>query len=438
VTPASDEGGRVLRRSLIIRAGSAPFSALLGVLNSAVIVAATGSPMFGVITLVSTLAQQLPFADLGIGGIVTTAVARHRLNAASANEARATVLRAVTILNLVATTLILLGIFATLSGAWKWLFSFPLSPSDQWWTLLAVAIFAVNIPISLTSRVVTGLGKNELVVAANAVSSLVILGVTALFYALGSSGMEFALPAVLGPLVVNIGLFIYLAGKHRTAIRPRLSSFAHAAPRPLLSGAVWLLLINIGLPLGLQSGRYIVAHGTGSEELAAYALAMQIYTAAWGILAVASSALWSAFVGLRGDPARTLVLWRRSTAQLTSLAVLFATALVFGGPWVIGLISGGQTSVDWRFFLGFAVLLLAQAAHLPAGAALTFPSELRWQAGCVIAMGSASVILAFALVPVVGSSGAAVASGVSVLLCQFVPDTVWIKRLLKRRTEGNP
>ena len=50
--------------------------ALVGLLNTAVIVRQTGEAVFGLVSLVTTLSLLLPFADLGIGAVVISACSR--------------------------------------------------------------------------------------------------------------------------------------------------------------------------------------------------------------------------------------------------------------------------------------------------------------------------------------------------------------------------
>lgn len=432
---ASEEGRRVLRRSLLIRAGSAPISAVLGVANSALIVAATGAPLFGVITLISTVAQQLPFADLGVGGVVTTAVAKERLSSEQRGSALATIRRALRVLFSVAAILVLSAITVTLLRGWSVILASPLSAVDSWLICAAISIFALNVPLSLVQRVITGLGKNEIVVVANAASSFVIIAATAILALSGSSGLAYALPSVLGPLCVNLVLLAGLVWRLGLG-RFRNEGSAEPPPPKLLAGAAALLVINVGLPLGLQSGRYVVAHQSSPDELATFALAMQIYTAAWGILAVASSALWSAYVGLRGDITGTVTLWSRSTVQVATLGLAFGIGVAIGGPSAVQLISGGQVHANGLVLVGFAFLLLAQSIHLSAGAMLTKPTELRWQAGCVMAMALTSLTLSMFLVPIYGAAGAAFAPAIAVIVCQVVPDLSWGRVLVGRRFTG--
>jgi len=60
----------------IFRGGRYPLVALVGPVNTAVIVRQTGEAVFGLVSLVTTLTLLLAFADLGIGAVVTSACSR--------------------------------------------------------------------------------------------------------------------------------------------------------------------------------------------------------------------------------------------------------------------------------------------------------------------------------------------------------------------------
>jgi hypothetical protein len=77
-----------------------------------------------------------------------------------------------------------------------------------------------------------------------------------------------------------------------------------------------------------------------------------------------------------------------------------------------------------------------QCLHLPAGVMLTTPTEMRWQAFCIAAMGIVSVVLGIWLSRQWGGIGVVAATVAAVVLAQLIPDALWVTRLLRQRPDA--
>jgi O-antigen/teichoic acid export membrane protein len=196
---------------------------------------------------------------------------------------------------------------------------------------------------------------------------------------------------------------------------------------------MWLFVVGMGLPIGLQTGRVILAHLSTPEQLAEYALLAQMYAACWSVLSAAGLAYWPIFVRRRAETAETIAMWRRLTTSFGALAALAAAALWLLGPWAAEVLSGGEIEVTAWLALAFGALLIGQAMHLPATVLLTLPVEARWQAIWTIVMAVASIGLGCAVAPSHGAAGVVLAAALAIVVAQVVPALIWVPELVRRR-----
>ena len=254
-----------------------------------------------------------------------------------------------------------------------------------------------------------------------------------MLYTVGAAGIWYAVSALGGLLIgqaVATVLALRLSGLGWSAFarvkRPRTGS-------KLLAGSLWLFVVGVGLPVGLQTGRVLLAHLSTPLQLSQYALMAQIYAVGWSVLSTAGLAYWPVFVKRRAATEETLRIWWRLTATFAGIAAIAMLAMVWLAPPAAKVLSGGRIDVSAWLALAFGVLLVGQAVHLPSNVLLTRPSEARWQALWTLAMAAVSIGLGAAAAPGFGAVGVVYASALAILAAQVLPDLVWVPRLVRRR-----
>jgi O-antigen/teichoic acid export membrane protein len=191
--------------------------------------------------------------------------------------------------------------------------------------------------------------------------------------------------------------------------------------------------VGVGVPIGSQAGRVLLAHLSTPAELSRYALMAQMYAICWQVLSTAALAYWPIFVKRREATEVTVRMWWRLTGTFAVLGVLAALLLVSLGPWGASVLSGGQIDVSAWLALGFGAVLAGQALHLPASVLLTRPNEARWQALWALAMAVVSIGLGCVAAVRFGAVGVVYASALAILAAQVLPDLLWVPRLVHRR-----
>lgn len=408
-----------------------PVTAGLSLANTAVIIRQTGSEVFGLVSLVSTITLLFPFADLGIGSTVITAGAQ--LGGPDSDRAANVIRRSYHVLFGVAGAVIALSLVVMGLDGWSSLIGFSSGPVDRWAVTVAATVFALTIPAGLGVRILVGLNRVPLATVVLMANSVFALGITGVLYVLNAAGVWYSLSALGGLLagqIIGTVAALRLSGLGLSAFAPVASS--HRGQR-LLRGSLWLFLMGVGLPVALQAGRPLLAHFSTPVELSRYALMAQIYGVCWTVFSTAGFALWPIFVKRRSATRATLSIWARATVLFAVAAVLTTVVLVVASPPAGDILSGHQISVSHVLALGFGVLLVAQGTYLVSGMLLTRPEEARWQSLWALTMAAISVGLGGVFAHSYGAVGVVGAAAAAVLVAQVIPSLVWVPRLVRHR-----
>jgi hypothetical protein len=328
-------------------------------------------------------------------------------------------------------TLFAIDVLLAATGSWGEILHQRLSVADEWLVTIALSLFCANIPLSLGTRMLMGVGRSRLAVILLLSSSLFGLGSTILLSLLNVEPIAYSISAYSGiafaALLSTVIAFRVLRvelGVSPRSLRPTPLSHVRAD----LAGSEGMFLVMIALPLTLESSRIILVHESTNIALSEYALAAQLYAMIWGILSTSSGSLWRSFVQLRDASGDATKLWRRSTIFLGAAGFAGALGLVAFGPIVAGLLSNRQINPSRTLFIGLGILLIAQALHLAGGVMFTRPVELRRQGALVSVMAFVAIGASMAVAPLAAGTGIAFVVASAVLLFQFVPDLILVRR----------
>ena len=255
-----------------------------------------------------------------------------------------------------------------------------------------------------------------------------------LLYVTDVSGIWYAVSSLGGLLIgqtIGTVLALRLSGLG-------WSAFARVSPSRtgpgLLAGSMWLFVVGVGLALGLQTGRILLAHLSTPAELSRYALMAQIYAVCWQVLSTAGVGV---LAGLRqeagrhrGDGSNVVAAHRRVRRDRGDRCRVHGAARPVGSDWCF---RAGKSTYRLALALAFGALLVGQAIHLPAFVLLTRPNEARWQALWTLAMAAISIGLGCAAAERFGAVGVVYASALAIFAAQVLPDMFWVPKLVRRR-----
>jgi len=430
------EESRAVVYSTVYRVLGTPIVAALGLANTALIVRETGSAVFGLVSLIATVTLLVPFADLGIGATVLSASSMlHGPNRDP--EAPEVIRRAYRVLGAIAAGCVVLALIVMAFDGWKVLLGMSSGAADRWAITVAASIFALTIPAGLGVRILIGIDRNPLATLVLMSCPAFALLVTLLLTAIDVDGIWYAVSS-LGGLLCGQTLGTVLALR---ASGLGWSAFAKvsttSARSRLLEGSGWLFVVAVGMPIGLQAGRILLAHRSVPTELSEYALMAQIYGVCWSVLSTAGLAYWPVFVKRRSAATETVRMWRRLTVVFAGYAVVVAVGLALLGPGATSILSGRQIVVSVPLAAAFGALLVVQAVHLPANVLLTRPEEARWQALWTVVMAAICLGVGGVAAGPMGAFGVVAASVLGILVAQVIPCLLWVPRLVRRRPLGD-
>lgn len=430
--------GKAEQKSVLLgtlfRIVGTPAVALIGLANTALIVRQTGEAVFGLVSLVTTFSLLLPFADLGIGAVVTTACSRSSYLSRD-RLAVNTIRRAVRVLGMVAAGIVGLALVLMATNSWAMLLGSSSGSADRYAITAATILFALGIPAGIGIRILVGIDRNHIAVLLTMVNSLFTLASTCILYLLGVPPIWYAVSGaagvLAGSLIASVVAFRASGLSVRTILEPPDEDHRRTK---LLAGSLWIFVASVGLPLGLQSHRIILSHVSSPEELSKYALMAQVYAICWMVFSTAGVALWPVFVKRRADPKATMKLLLAAAGIFAIVAAMAGLGMAILGPWATGVLSGDKLVATHAIAVAFAALLVVQCLHLPAGVMLTTPREARFQSFCITGMAIISIVLGIWLGSRYGGVGVVIAATIAVLVAQLIPDVIWIPKLLRERT----
>lgn len=426
-----------------------PVSAAMALLSGGLTIHFAGATVFGFITMVGQLQLALPFADLGLGAAVARAVAQEENSEAARWRAQQLLRRTALLLSVIslcgAGAVIALGT----AGVWSNWFAVPEAlAADLDVVMTAVLVlFFLGLPLGLSERVLVGQDRADLLVLLGIVPAACNLALVAVIGTLGLRPMWLALGLPVGAAVFLL-LCCRAAGFRGRCFPPSGLSGSAVA---VAGGAVPPSLLHImrdGLPvvvatagvvLAEQHGRFVLGRIAAPEVMSEYALGLFLYMPVYSVMYMGATVLWPRFA--RGADLR---MWGQANGALILLGCGAAGGyLLFARP-LSDLVSGGELILSWPVTVGFALVFVAQSAHLTQANLLTDPRGFRRQAAMAMSL-LASVVPLTVLGTHLGWGAAAPAAAMvlGVTFTQVIPGMLTAVRAISagdivRGTDSTP
>lgn len=424
-------GGSAAARMLVL-----PVSALLGIVVTRLIIENYGEASYAQYMLLVGIVTLIPFADLGISASIMNATAAAE-DPRTDRHLRGTLISAMRVLAGSATTLVIVALVLTLTGAWSTILGDGLDGrSGEIAAGLCLATLGLAMLVGFGQRILIGLGKNALSIIVGGLQTPIVLLV--LFIAI-SSGWDFG-PYVAvvsyASLILTGAISLFLANRR---VRPILGQAWRDAWRIFsvrgdrIFDTAWPMLIQmVGLPLAMQSSRLVLSHVSGVDQLATYSLASQMFNPIFAVSVAASMALWPVFAKAR-SVGKSDVSARSLSLLFAGFALVAVVAMSLLSGFLADLASGGRITLPIQLVLAFAVLMVVQAAKSPLGMYMTDAPGLRFQAYMVMGMLPVTVGLSILLAGTLGATGPVIASIVGVVIFQLTANWIYVSRAERRQ-----
>lgn len=419
-----------LRRSVSIKLALIPISAASGALVSYAVSRTFGATGFGVFALITALPSLLPMPDLGVGGVVTDAVARRE--SLGPRAFHRTLRSAGTKTAIMAAVVLIVSLILFVTGQWQQILGTN-EHGAELCALLVFSVFAIGIPGSLGFRMLIGAGRNDLViiwqtacatigaagVGALAVSSIRSLALYCLVFAAGIYSPGFI--CLISARKRILGRRHATGGQTATAVSEVIQpNPASVAPGP---SALSLALVSLCLPIAFQTDRLILGHVAGTAAVATYAAVNQLFSAQYAVVAAGGQSLWPIFTRMRVHARRDYVeraVWRY-VLRLGALGLAFGCGTILLGRPIARILTDGRVAIGALVLAGFALLIAIHAIHFPLSMSRMDRAGARLQAICALVMVVVNVPLSVALAHRYGAAGPVIASGICIALFMSVP-----------------
>ena len=409
------------RRAFLVRAATLPVAAVAGLLAARVTVSTLGVGGYAIFALVVGLAALNPIGDVGVGAAVTDAVARrHELGADGVQRRLRTSLRVLMVVSLV----VVLTVWALAAlGLWAPLLGVPRSQDVEVAVAVSLTLFAVGLPLGLSTCVLLGAERNDIALAyqggGGVVALLVVLLAAATHaplwaYVAGPSAGLALTSLVAWPMAAKASGLSLSSAVRSAAVRSRPGARISHLAGPML-------IITVTLPIAYQSDRLLLSHLSNLGQVASYSMGGQLFAPLAGMVASASMSLWPVFARRRVDRPVARHELIRLTAIFALVGLVLAVALVTVGPWVVQFVSKGKIEVGTGVFVAFGLLLVVQSSWFSTGMLLTDRDGLRFQAVTHVVMVVINLAVSALLAQRIGAAGPIIGSLVALVVAVWIP-----------------
>lgn len=410
-----------------------PVSAVLGIVVTRLIVENYGEAAFAQYGLLVGIGALLPFADLGMSAAVMNAVGGSE-SPRTDEHVRRVLVTAVRVLIGSTAVLLLVAAGITVAGLWPTLLGDGLMPGAGPLAAGAcLALIALAMPLGIGQRVLSGLGRNHVSIAVLGFQTPLVLAVLAVL-------LWIDLPVGPAVAVIPYATTLLLAGcctlvaarLLRPAARDVLRRVRHLRTErgAQVLDVAWPMLVQmIALPIAMQTDRIVLSHRAGTQELAEYNLASQMFTPIWAVVSAAGVTLWPVFARARarGRDRSPFPM----AAAFGAAAAVMALGVALASPLLSELATGGAITLGPLVVVTFAVLMVVQAVKYPLGMFMTDARGLRFQAMTIVCALPVNVALSWSLAEPLGAAGPVIGSVVGVTCSQVLTSAWYVRRRLR-------
>ena len=393
---------------------------------------------YGVLATLTGFVALLGFADLGVGGAVTTRLAM----ATGKDDSReASGVVSTGFVSIVTASLVLLavGSLMTLLLPWRRILGVH-ALSDH---AVRVAVFCTVASVSLSvigslgQRVLYGIQRGS---AANLwLLAATLIGATCSIAAslFDAPLYVFVLAGIGSAALVGVVCTWWVLCRAPGAPRVRRDAIHLETLGTLARSSGWFFAISVSSVVGYQTDTLIIAHLLGASDAGVYNTAARMYGLILAVLFPALLQLWPAIgeAYARGDISWIRSRLRWATALVTAAAAIAGLAIALTGRSVIGAAFGHSLVPPQGLLNVMAIFTTVSLAAAPPALLLNAVGHVRTHAFLAIAVGITNLPLSWFLTSRVGITGPALGSLLTNFSLALVPSAFLVRRILRQASE---
>lgn len=422
-------------RSAGVQVVSLVIGTILGIVNTRLIVGHFGKDAFAQFGLLVAIGSLLPFADMGMSAAIINTVGGSD-DPRRDPHVRRVLITSIRVLTCSGAVIVGTSLIFSALGLWHGILGDGLIPgSGPVAAGLCLALIGVALPAGFGERVLTGLGKNHVMIAIAAMQTPVIFVALLVMIRFGLDPQGGYLPVL--PYFVTLLLAVSAVIAAGRLIKPQIRLALRDAPKlrsvkgGRVSDVAWPMLIQaIALPIAMQSDRVVLSHVSDSSNLATYNLTAQMFMPIVRVVAVSSAALWPIFARARA---------RKDVGSSSPLPIAggFAAAGAFAclaislaSPWLARVASDGKITISTPMLVAFSAFIVCQAIQYPLGTFLTDAAGLRYQAVLLVLMVPFNLGISIVLGQKYGAVGPVIGSAAAAFIFQALGNLFFVQRRL--------
>lgn len=304
--------------------------------------------------------------------------------------------------------------------------------------LAALVIFACNIPLLITNKVLAAHHEIALSnlwgIGGTILNLFAILAVIRwrgglLWLVLGSSGLG---------LLTNVACAIWLFGFHRPQLRPHPAGLDFAVVRDLLSVGWKFLVIGAVWMVNSETDNLVIAHYLGAAQVTPYAVTFATFATATLLQTLAYPSLWPAYTEAfaRKDFAwmrRTF--WSHMKISFVSAFLVVGFLIAFGRP-IIRLWAGETAVPPFAAIVWMGIWNLMLATLYVASCLLNATGHLKGMTiyGTITAI--LNIALSIPLAKIYGISGVIAGTVIAFAVANYLPTFIEVRMVMRTFASG--
>jgi len=300
--------------------------------------------------------------------------------------------------------------------------------------MIALSIFALNLPLFVSSRVLAAHQESALANVWNIMASLGNLAAL-LVVIWFRGGLPWLVFGCFGfGLAANIACAVWLFGIHKPWLRPSLASVDPAFVKILFSDGWKFFVIGVGWMVNWQTDNMVIAHFLGAAQVTPYAVTFSLFAIATGLQTLAYPNLWPAYTEAhaQGDYE-----WIRKTLRSNFKFSFFtATAIVvfltiFGGE-IIRLWAGAAAVPPFSVIVWMALWRLMLSTLLVGSCLLNATGHLKGMTIYGTATAVLNLALSILLAKIYGITGVIAATVIAFAVANYLPTFLEVRSVLRK------
>jgi len=395
-----------------------------------------GKERYGAWVTIVSVVTFLSITDFGLAGSLTNAIGKAQAGEDHARGQRL-VSSALLMLSLIASVILIAAVVLAPRIA-ALLFPNLQSPVARAEivpaVMIALSIFALNLPLFVSSRVLAAHQESALANVWNIAASLGNLAALLLVIWF-RGGLPWLVFGCFGfGLASNIACAVWLFGIHKPWLRPSLASVDLAFVKILFSDGWKFFVIGIGWMVNWQTDNMVIAHFLGAAQVTPYAVTFSLFAIATGLQTLAYPNLWPAYTEAY---AQRDYEWIRKTLRsnfqfsffTTTAIVVFLT--IFGGE-IIRLWAGAAAVPPFSVIVWMALWRLMLSTLLVGSCLLNATGHLKGMTIYGTATAVLNLALSILLAKIYGITGVIAATVIAFAVANYLPTFLEVRSVLRK------